>query len=204
MTSTAIIFVCATCGSDNIRKTGDLTWNAKEQKWEVAAIFDDASCEECDGECKVNERRLLPIDAIFGQADGFLVGFEDDPGQDGIDELIVLARTFFRRAAGIESAVLDYIERLGRPSGEASVNDIAHAIEFEHDKLPDLKEGVARLDDFLDGFVDDPSQEGIAELQSAIRACRDRAAAIEVSANVVVQMPEGTDCLALLQRALAA
>jgi len=45
--SKRIQMVCGTCGSTNVRRNGDLQWNVKTQKWEIVAIFDETSCEDC-------------------------------------------------------------------------------------------------------------------------------------------------------------
>lgn len=46
---------CSQCGSTEVRKNADCAWNVKAQKWEIVALFDDASCEACGKECKLEE-----------------------------------------------------------------------------------------------------------------------------------------------------
>ena len=50
-----IKFICTVCGSDDIRRNADTKWNVKKQKWEVVSLFDNFTCEQCGGECNVDE-----------------------------------------------------------------------------------------------------------------------------------------------------
>ena len=45
-----VIFTCSECGSNDIRRNADVAWNVKDQHWEIAAIFDYATCECCGAE----------------------------------------------------------------------------------------------------------------------------------------------------------
>ncbi len=47
--------VCATCGSDNVRRDADATWNVELQQWELCAVYDNATCEKCGGETVIAE-----------------------------------------------------------------------------------------------------------------------------------------------------
>jgi hypothetical protein len=44
-------FVCSRCGSKDLRRNADCAWNVEKQEWEVVALFDDMTCEECGCEC---------------------------------------------------------------------------------------------------------------------------------------------------------
>ena len=51
-----IKMVCHTCGSTEVRRNADVRWNYDKQEWEIVAIFDNATCEKCEGECKIDEK----------------------------------------------------------------------------------------------------------------------------------------------------
>ncbi|MGA3206089.1 MAG: hypothetical protein ABSF12_26645 [Bryobacteraceae bacterium] len=60
-TSTAIkkkkiVFVCNTCGSEEVLVDAWAEWNKDNQRWELFNTFDAAFCAECDGECSVSSR----------------------------------------------------------------------------------------------------------------------------------------------------
>lgn len=44
---------CTTCGSDDVRRNADTAWDVATQRWEIVALFDDASCEACGTECSL-------------------------------------------------------------------------------------------------------------------------------------------------------
>lgn len=51
--------VCSTCGSDDVLADATARWDADEQRWEVTNISDKGhSCNECDGECKIEQVEL--------------------------------------------------------------------------------------------------------------------------------------------------
>lgn len=52
------IAVCATCGSDDVSRTAEATWDVSEQTWELITTYDDATCNKCDGECTIEDLRL--------------------------------------------------------------------------------------------------------------------------------------------------
>ena len=54
--------VCAKCGSEDVRRDADARWNVELQQWELCAVYDNATCEECGG-----ETRLLEIDTGFNE-----------------------------------------------------------------------------------------------------------------------------------------
>ena len=51
--------VCAVCGSEDVRRDADASWNAHAGQWEVSAIYDHATCEDCGGETRLIEEREL-------------------------------------------------------------------------------------------------------------------------------------------------
>jgi DNA-directed RNA polymerase subunit RPC12/RpoP len=49
-------YVCAQCGSDDVRQDAYAQWNPLTQKMELTATYDTWICESCDGlETKVKE-----------------------------------------------------------------------------------------------------------------------------------------------------
>ncbi len=47
--------ICATCGSENVRRDADAVWNVEKQEWELCAVYDNATCEKCGGETRLIE-----------------------------------------------------------------------------------------------------------------------------------------------------
>lgn len=45
-----LTYVCSICGSENVKRDAWVAWNASAQTWEVADVFDDGWCDDCDGE----------------------------------------------------------------------------------------------------------------------------------------------------------
>ena len=50
-----IRIVCGTCGSEDVRRDADATWNVKSQKWELNAVYDQGYCEICRIEVRLKE-----------------------------------------------------------------------------------------------------------------------------------------------------
>ena len=48
--------LCNTCGSEDVRIDAWAAWNVKLQQWELAETFDYAYCNNCDGECSIDEK----------------------------------------------------------------------------------------------------------------------------------------------------
>lgn len=47
--------VCSSCQSENVVADAYVSWNDEIQKWEVEAVFDDAYCEDCEGETHIED-----------------------------------------------------------------------------------------------------------------------------------------------------
>ncbi len=56
-----IDIACKHCGSRDVRRDADAKWNAEAQTWELCAVFDNATCDECGGETSLIEIELEPI-----------------------------------------------------------------------------------------------------------------------------------------------
>lgn len=55
MSQHRIDYHCAHCGSRDVRRNADVRWNMARQEWEIVAVFDHATCEQCGGEIKLKE-----------------------------------------------------------------------------------------------------------------------------------------------------
>jgi hypothetical protein len=53
-----IDITCNHCGSRNVTRDATVFWSVENQRWEPAAIFDNADCDDCGGECRLDERDL--------------------------------------------------------------------------------------------------------------------------------------------------
>ena len=47
--------ICAVCSSEDVRRDADASWNAALQQWELCAVYDNATCEQCGGETRLAE-----------------------------------------------------------------------------------------------------------------------------------------------------
>lgn len=47
--------ICAVCGSEAVRRDADACWNVALQQWELCAVYDNATCEQCGGETRLVE-----------------------------------------------------------------------------------------------------------------------------------------------------
>ena len=57
--NTVKIMVCAACGSENVKRDAWAVWSVPDQKWELESEpFDHAYCDDCDGECRINNRQI--------------------------------------------------------------------------------------------------------------------------------------------------
>lgn len=45
--------VCNRCGSDAVLRDAYAEWDVEKQDWVLQNVFDDAFCEDCEGECKL-------------------------------------------------------------------------------------------------------------------------------------------------------
>ena len=49
---------CAHCGSENVYRDAFASWNTETQEWELAAVYDDATCEACENDTTLTERPM--------------------------------------------------------------------------------------------------------------------------------------------------
>lgn len=55
--------VCRECGSDHVVADAYAAWNIEKQVWEVDNVFDKgAHCDNCDGECRIDEEEITDDD----------------------------------------------------------------------------------------------------------------------------------------------
>jgi hypothetical protein len=50
--------VCRWCGSENVRRDADVAWDVDQQRWELVAVYDNADCEDCEGETSLLEKEV--------------------------------------------------------------------------------------------------------------------------------------------------
>lgn len=50
-----ISVVCSHCGSKDVRRDADAAWDEATQDWELCAVYDNATCEDCEGETSLDE-----------------------------------------------------------------------------------------------------------------------------------------------------
>ncbi len=81
MSEHKIEFVCATCGSNDIEKDGNLYWNVNLQKWDIASMYEEAYCRECGCEREIKEKELPDVVDNGGHRIGWaLSGYVLDGG----------------------------------------------------------------------------------------------------------------------------
>lgn len=51
-----IEFFCKTCGSTDVRRDAWAEWNREEQRWVLGEVYDQAYCNACEGETKLDEK----------------------------------------------------------------------------------------------------------------------------------------------------
>jgi hypothetical protein len=57
--SEKIRMVCSHCGAEEVFADAYAQWNVESQAWEIVQTFDKgAYCNQCDGETRIEERRL--------------------------------------------------------------------------------------------------------------------------------------------------
>lgn len=53
-----ITYVCATCGGKNVKWDAWAEWDEEQQCLVLANSYDQNHCDDCDGECSVEEVEL--------------------------------------------------------------------------------------------------------------------------------------------------
>ena len=46
---------CEECGSTDVSVDACAVWSEQEQAWELSAVFDNAYCNNCEGETHIRE-----------------------------------------------------------------------------------------------------------------------------------------------------
>ena len=86
---------CANCGGSNVLLDAYAFWNDETQDWELAHSFDDARCDDCDGETEIVERWLDTGEPV-GEGDRY--NSEKFVIRDIVDDVVV-ARIHTREIA---------------------------------------------------------------------------------------------------------
>ncbi len=50
---------CSTCNSLNVRKDAEAEWDEDKQAWVLLCVYDNATCEKCEGECSLIETPIV-------------------------------------------------------------------------------------------------------------------------------------------------
>lgn len=45
---------CSSCGSDDILRDAWASWDFLSQTWVLDNVFDQAYCEDCEGDCSID------------------------------------------------------------------------------------------------------------------------------------------------------
>ncbi len=53
-----IQIVCNVCGSANVSRDAEATWDIELQRWELLTVYDNATCNKCEGEASLEEIAL--------------------------------------------------------------------------------------------------------------------------------------------------
>ena len=73
-----IKMICATCGGDDVRADAYAAWNVDTQEWELVTTFDKGSvCEDCGGECRIEEIPYLTRDDLLEMLDNVSAAAEN-------------------------------------------------------------------------------------------------------------------------------
>ena len=49
---------CVACGGQNVMRDAWATWDAELQLWVLGSTFDQAYCEDCDGETSIVDKPI--------------------------------------------------------------------------------------------------------------------------------------------------
>jgi hypothetical protein len=60
-TGKRVTFVCYRCGGNNVTRDAWSRWDVKTQDWVLGDLYDNADCQDCDGETKLVEVELAPL-----------------------------------------------------------------------------------------------------------------------------------------------
>jgi len=50
--------VCSRCGSSEVTRDAVVRWSIAAQRWEVSGVFDNADCDDCGGETRLEDKEL--------------------------------------------------------------------------------------------------------------------------------------------------
>ena len=128
-----IRIVCSHCRSESVTRDANASWNPDTQDWELEGVMDAAYCNDCGGECSLEEVPYRPRREIT--AAGF------NGGTDATDD----------RVLWVEADSLEQIEQAVAGLGAQVHGDPAcEAGEIEFHLPTDHEALRAKLQHFLD------------------------------------------------------
>ena len=57
--------VCNVCGGDDLQFNADVQWDVDTQTYEIASVFDDVFCVDCDETTSVEDKAIPAEEAAF-------------------------------------------------------------------------------------------------------------------------------------------
>lgn len=66
-----ITIKCRSCGSTDVRRDAYAAWNDAAQVWELATVYDDGFCVDCNGEASLVERWIDAQDQDIGPVSAY-------------------------------------------------------------------------------------------------------------------------------------
>lgn len=58
MSKKKVKIVCRDCGSEDVVRDAWAEWDVENQEWVLQDYFDAAYCNNCEGECKLEEKEI--------------------------------------------------------------------------------------------------------------------------------------------------
>jgi hypothetical protein len=52
-------YICDVCGSEDVMLDAYAEWDTEIQDWVLRSTFDQAYCEQCEGECTLEEKPIF-------------------------------------------------------------------------------------------------------------------------------------------------
>jgi hypothetical protein len=91
--------ICSACGSEDVQADAFAQWNRKAQQWELVTTFDKGSvCNDCDGECSIDE---VPEGTAFASVE------RDDDEEDKFRAVVRCGDDIIQRDDGLYETSAD-------------------------------------------------------------------------------------------------
>lgn len=151
-----IRIVCSHCRSESVTRDANASWNPDTQDWELEGVMDAAYCNDCGGECSLEEVPYLP------RRDGLNSDFANLHEDLAYGDADMLSEAQLKAAAGCVLSLMRIQDALNRsPEWDSETMDaVAAQVRAAGLPLLDADDAALSAEELADKYAGEDGSWG--------------------------------------------